>query len=120
VFLPGGEDHEVGIESPSGVHQYPSGYPGFHPESHAIIGAERVRDGLAERGFRGLTLLVHGLLRSAGMSAVGALVISGVLPALGIGLSALLVRRLDVIGVIVLAGLVVGTILALTTHNARL
>jgi hypothetical protein len=65
-------------------------------------------------------LLAYALLRSAGMSPAGALVISGVLPALGIGLGALLDRRLDVIGVIVLAGLVVGTILGLTTHNARL
>jgi hypothetical protein len=65
-------------------------------------------------------LLVYALLRSAGVGAVGALVISGVLPALGIALGAVLDRRLDVIGVIVLAGLVVGTILGLTTHNARL
>jgi hypothetical protein len=34
-------------------------------------------------------LLAYSLLRSAGMSAVAALVISGVLPALGIGISAL-------------------------------
>jgi hypothetical protein len=65
-------------------------------------------------------LLAYALLRSAGMSAVTALVISGVLPALGIGLGALLDRRLDVIGLIVLAGLVVGTVLGLTSHNARL
>jgi hypothetical protein len=58
-------------------------------------------------------LLAYALLRSAGTSAVTALVISGVLPALGIGLGALLDRRLDVIGVIVLAGLVVGTIFGL-------
>ena len=43
-------------------------------------------------------LLAYGLLRSAGMSGVGALVISGVLPALGIGIGALADRRLDVIG----------------------
>jgi hypothetical protein len=65
-------------------------------------------------------LLVYALLRSAGISTVGALVISGVLPALGIALGAVLDRRLDVIGVIVLAGIVVGTVLGLTTHNARL
>ena len=65
-------------------------------------------------------LLAYSLLRSAGMSAVAALVISGVLPALGIGISALADRRLDVIGIVVLAGLLVGTLLGLTSHNARL
>ena len=65
-------------------------------------------------------LLAYGLLRSAGMSAVAALVISGVLPALGIAIGALVDRRLDVLGVVVLAGIIVGTVLGLTTHNARL
>jgi hypothetical protein len=65
-------------------------------------------------------LLAYSLLRSAGMSAVAALVISGVLPALGIGISALVDRRLDVIGIVVLAGLLAGTLLGLTSHNARL
>jgi hypothetical protein len=65
-------------------------------------------------------LLAYSLLRSAGMSAVAALVISGALPALGIGISALADRRLDVIGIVVLAGLLVGTLLGLTSHNARI
>ncbi len=65
-------------------------------------------------------LLAYGLLRSAGMSAVAALVISGVLPALGIAIGTLMDRRLDVIGVVVLAGILVGTVLGLTSHNARL
>ena len=65
-------------------------------------------------------LLVYSLLRSAGLSAVAALVISGVLPALGIVIGALVDRRLDVIGVVVLAGLLVGTLLGLTSHDARL
>ena len=65
-------------------------------------------------------LLAYSLLHSAGMSAVAALVISGVLPALGIVIGALADRRLDVIGVVVLAGLLVGTLLGLTSHNARL
>jgi len=65
-------------------------------------------------------LLAYSLLRSSGMSAVTALVISGVLPALGIVIGALADRRLDVIGVVVLAGLLVGTLLGLTSHNARL
>jgi hypothetical protein len=65
-------------------------------------------------------LLAYGLLRSAGASAVTALVGSGVLPAVGIAIGALVDRRLDVIGVVVLAGLAVGTVLGLTSHNARL
>src|SRR5690349_25066394 len=65
-------------------------------------------------------LLAYSLLRSAGLSAVAALVISGVLPALGIVIGALADRRLDVIGVVVMAGIVVGTVLGLTSHNARL
>ena len=65
-------------------------------------------------------LLAYSLLRSAGMSAVASLAISGVLPALGIGISALADRRLDVIGIVVLAGLLAGTLLGLTSHNARL
>jgi hypothetical protein len=65
-------------------------------------------------------LLAYSLLRSAGTSAVTALVISGVLPALGIAVGAVAFRRLDILGVIVLAGLLVGTLLGLTSHNARL
>jgi len=65
-------------------------------------------------------LLVYTLLRSAGLSTVAALVTSGILPALGIGIGALVDRRLDIIGVVVLAGLVVGTVAGLVSHNARL
>ena len=65
-------------------------------------------------------LLAYALLRSAGVSAVAALVISGVLPVLGIAIGALTGRRLDVIGVMVLAGILVGTIVGLTSHDARL
>lgn len=65
-------------------------------------------------------LLVYTLLRSAGLSTVAALVISGILPALGIVIGAVVDRRLDIIGVVVLAGLVVGTVAGLVSHNARL
>jgi hypothetical protein len=65
-------------------------------------------------------LLVYTLLRSAGLSTVAALVISGILPALGIVIGAVVDRRLDLIGVVVLAGLVVGTVAGLVSHNARL
>jgi intracellular septation protein A len=65
-------------------------------------------------------LITYALLRSAGMSTVAALVISGIFPALGIITGALVDRRLDIIGVVVLAGLAVGTVLGLISHNARL
>jgi hypothetical protein len=65
-------------------------------------------------------LLVYSLLRSAGLSAVTALILSGIPPALGILISAVVDRRLDIIGVLVLAGLAVGTVAGLVSNNARL
>jgi hypothetical protein len=65
-------------------------------------------------------LLVYALLHHAGLNAVSALVISGVLPAIGITVGALVDGRLDVIGVVVLGGIAVGTILGLVSHSARL
>jgi hypothetical protein len=65
-------------------------------------------------------LLAYSLLRSGGMSTVAALIISGIFPALGIAVGALVDRRLDIIGVVVLAGLVVGTVAGLISNNARL
>lgn len=65
-------------------------------------------------------LLVYSLLRSAGLSAVTALLISGIPPALGIVIGAVVDRRLDIIGVVVLAGLAVGTVAGLVSNNARL
>ena len=65
-------------------------------------------------------LLAYTLLRSGGMSTVAALIISGIFPALGIAIGALVDRRLDIIGVVVLAGLAVGTVAGLISNNARL
>jgi hypothetical protein len=65
-------------------------------------------------------LITDGLLRSAGISTVAALIISGIFPALGIAMGALADRRLDIISVVVLAGLVVGTVLGLISHSAGL
>jgi hypothetical protein len=65
-------------------------------------------------------LAAYSLLRSAGMSAVTALVASGVFPAFGVLFAGLQRHRVDVIGVLVLAGIAAGTVLGLTTHNARL
>jgi hypothetical protein len=65
-------------------------------------------------------LLLYTVLRSAGMSTVVALILSGIPPALGIVIGAVVGRRLDVIGVVVLAGLAVGTVAGLVSNNARL
>lgn len=64
--------------------------------------------------------VAYRLLRSAGLSAVTALLLSGVFPALGLAIGAVRHRRLDAIGALVLAGIVVGTVLGLIFHSARL
>jgi hypothetical protein len=65
-------------------------------------------------------LIAYSLLRSAGMSTVTALVLSGVFPALGVAVGVIQHRRLDVVGALVLAGIIVGAVLGLITHSARL
>jgi intracellular septation protein A len=65
-------------------------------------------------------LIAYALLRKAGLSAVMALILSGVLPAIGVTTSAVRRRRLDIIGAVVIAGVVVGAVLGLVSHNARL
>jgi intracellular septation protein A len=65
-------------------------------------------------------LLAYNWLRSAGLSTVTALILSGVFPALGVTIGAVRHRRLDVIGAVVLAGIIVGTVLGLVSHNAKL
>ena len=65
-------------------------------------------------------LIAYALLRKAGLSAVTALILSGVLPVIGVAANAIQRRRLDTIGAVVLAGIVVGAVLGLVSHNARL
>ena len=65
-------------------------------------------------------LAAYNLLRSAGLTAVTALLLSGVFPALGVTLGAIRHRRLDAVGALVLAGIVVGTVLGLVSHSTRL
>jgi hypothetical protein len=65
-------------------------------------------------------LAAYSLLRSAGLTSVRALVLSGVFPALGVAVTYARDRRLDAIGGLVLAGIAVGTILGLATGSARL
>jgi hypothetical protein len=65
-------------------------------------------------------LAVYQMLRSAGLSSVSALVLSGVLPAVAVLGGLIRHRRLDAVGALVLAGIAVGTILGLVSGNARL
>jgi len=65
-------------------------------------------------------LAAYNLLRSAGLTAVTALLLSGVFPALGVAIGVIRHRRLDVVGAVVLAGIIVGSVLGLVTHSARL
>src|SRR5690242_5641752 len=65
-------------------------------------------------------LVAYSLLRSAGQSAVTALVLSGAFPALGVIVSLIRRRRADTIGVLVLAGIAVGTVLGLVSGSPRL
>jgi hypothetical protein len=60
-------------------------------------------------------LVAYSLLRSAGLSEVMALVLSGVLPLIEVSISVVRRRRLDVIGAVVLVGIAVGTILGLVS-----
>ena len=65
-------------------------------------------------------LVAYSLLRSAGLSAVTALVLSGAFPALGVIVSLIRHRRADTIGVLVLAGIAVGTVVGLLSGDPRL
>ena len=65
-------------------------------------------------------LVAYSLLRSAGQSAVTALVLSGAFPALGVIVSLIRHRRADTIGVLVLAGIAVGTVVGLLSGDPRL
>jgi hypothetical protein len=65
-------------------------------------------------------LVAYSLLRSAGQSAVTALVLSGAFPALGVIVSVIRHRRADTIGILVLAGIAVGTVLGLLSGDPRL
>lgn len=65
-------------------------------------------------------LVAYSLLRSAGLGTVGALVLSGIFPALGLAFGMARDRRVDVVGVLVLLGIAVGTGLGLASGNARI
>jgi hypothetical protein len=65
-------------------------------------------------------LLAYNLLRSNGFSTVAALVLSGLFPVVGMIIGFIGHRRVDAVGALVLAGIVVGAILGLVSHNPKL
>ena len=65
-------------------------------------------------------LVAYSLLRSAGQSTVTALVLSGAFPALGVAAGLVRHRRVDTIGVLILAGIAIGTALGLLSGDPRL
>ena len=65
-------------------------------------------------------LAAYQLLRSAGLSAVSALVLSGILPGVAVAGGLVRRRRVDAVGVLVLAGIAVGSIVGLLSGNPRL
>lgn len=65
-------------------------------------------------------LAVYYGLRSSGTSTVVSLVVSGLVPAIGIVLEVRRHRRIDPIGVVVLLGILTGTVVGLVSGSARL
>lgn len=65
-------------------------------------------------------LALYWLLRAAGTAEVTALIVSGILPAVGVAIGIIRHRRVDAIGSLVLAGIIAGTVAGLLTHSARL
>jgi hypothetical protein len=65
-------------------------------------------------------LALYSWLRSQGWSTVTSLIVSGVLPAVGVILGIARKRRIDVVGIVVLLGIAVGTVLGLASGSARL
>lgn len=65
-------------------------------------------------------LVAYYALRGAGLSAVGALILSGVVPVFGMGVSVARNRRVDAIGILVLAGIVVGSGVGLASGSPHL
>jgi hypothetical protein len=65
-------------------------------------------------------LVAYQVLRSAHLSAVSALILSGILPGIAVVGGLVRRRRVDAVGVLVLAGIAVGSILGLLSGNPRL
>lgn len=65
-------------------------------------------------------LAVYWLARMAGTADVMALILSGIVPAIGVGYGILRNRHVSAIGILVLAGIVTGTAAGLLTRDPKL
>jgi hypothetical protein len=65
-------------------------------------------------------LVVFRVCRSAGVPTIWSLVASGCLPALGVLIDWVRWRTLEVVGAVVLAGIVLGIVLAVVSHDPKL
>ncbi len=65
-------------------------------------------------------LITYSVLRHTGQGAVPALILSGIFPAFGVVLGFARHRQVDAVGILVLAGVAVGTVLGLVSGSARL
>jgi hypothetical protein len=65
-------------------------------------------------------LAVYYGARSAGLSTVVSLVMSGIPPALRFAAMTLRHRRLDAIGLVIISGIILGTVTGLVSGSARL
>jgi hypothetical protein len=65
-------------------------------------------------------LLAYQMLRSAGLSSVSALILSGVLPGIAVLGGLVRHRHLDAVGLLVLAGIAVGSAVGLLSGDPRL
>ena len=65
-------------------------------------------------------LVAYSMLRSAGQSEVSALILSGAFPAVGVAVRLVRHRRVDTVGVLVLAGIAVCAILGLLSGSPRM
>ncbi len=97
---------------------------GRSPVTTPPSGTARRRDRI--RGLRRILvfdvagpLIAYNLLRSHGTSQVLALILSGILPAIGVLIDLIHDRSLDVVGCVVLGGLLLGAVLGLLTHDPR-
>jgi hypothetical protein len=65
-------------------------------------------------------LAVYYLVRMTGGSQVMALILSGIVPAVGILVGVIRSRHVPAIGILVLLGIIAGSVLGLLTHNPKL
>ena len=65
-------------------------------------------------------LLAYHLLQSNGFSTVSALILSGLFPAVGMIIGIVAHRRVDAVGVLVLAGIAVGAVLGLVSRTPKM